>query len=1443
MKNRYVRALAIALACCMTLLLFPVTAAAATIEDSGYCGGEGDGTNLRWTLDSDGLLTISGVGEMDQYLYSSTVAVSSHFAPWYSDDASANKVIRVKIDSGVTSIGDYAFFKCSNLMGITIPESVQSIGKYAFYGCKALKSISLPDGIKSIGDCMFYGCNNLADFRLPDSVTSIGVEAFRWCSKLPNITLPDGLTSIGHLAFEYCPGLTSIRFPDSITYIGSGAFGYCGNLESACFCGNGDIFFAGTFPGHNKWFTIYYIKGKTGWTDSTAYNAEEKTWHSIPLRTWDGKNIPIAAKLFVPGLKYCIRVIDENNTPIASAKVTWDSQSAYTDQDGNVFFDASIVGTPVIEVSKSGYITWTNQDSDWQKNDRRFEKVVLYPTSSSGLKLKTAKVKTKEAIIIPAIWDVLTETKVLSLINDGALIGDFNYGRFDLTCKATNASDAVCYSIYQNDKKIRESTDGEFSELSVEAFSEGGGCFIRVTGKDGKEVDTHINLQFAKNSVNKDTGIQFKGNKVSIAVSDDVPYVGGSTIGFEVPIEMPVVVNLTDDKFEFGLNVKLNDTESVGEQLKDYKSLIQKAAAAGKYDFTQKYAKKIKKLAAKENKADFFKKVTFTFCGYAEAPYGCETASGYLMVIANCELANIEYNTVLWVLPVTIQIGLDMDMQGGITTGYQLDTDTWTFNGILNFLFKLDTFGGLGCSKIIGLGAYGDADLDIKWNVVGTESGLKAVDLTGELGIKGYIGWLEAQKAFAHQTWHLYTPNSVRTLSLQSGDAAWDDPFSASDLTVSDLGYLEGESDWAPETMQLLSAGAATSYQTLLENTYRNAQPVMVSDGNALYAAFIRADEESGARYIVVTKSDGTSWQPPVRVDADSILDDAPQLCTDESGNLWLAYAQTAADPDGSLLTYARNQSIVVGTIDKETLAFTKQETYCSGTYLHLPALKCVNGTPVLAWADSVVTDENSVLSPDDSSVCMAQYRYGAWTEAETIAELSAGVDSFCIGTSGDEPTVAYISDGTLYCDGTTLAENVIGEAVFGRLPGTENDAFIWNAEGALHNSLSEDTVPAEGMGREFAIVGNHIYYNMSNGANANLAVLQYDPANSRWGAPICLIGDEKYLENMSVAALDGDTYAFGMHTTVTITQDDVIDSKDLVWTRILPVSDLRIQNVDFDSSMLVPGETVPVTITVYNAGDHEVTSLEILADDSLTASQNCSILPGESKELTIDITCPDDKQTIRFAVQEPGEDDYTPENNEMDCTIGSADVDLELSFQQVGSQKSLLASVVNRGLETASGSILFSDSNGQIIAERTFENLTGGGVVVAEYVPESFDLLMGEDVTATVRLHQDEWNTLDNSDTVPVLIPVNEITDAYLDGDMVRVEVTCMKNTDTKVLCAFYDQFDRMLGADTQIIQTGKSEDLSFIIKYPDAAKAKLFVLDGNTAPVCENASVVLKN
>lgn len=850
---------------------------------------------------------------------------------------------------------------------------------------------------------------------------------------------------------------------------------------------------------------------------------------------------------------------------------------------------------------------------------------------------------------------------------------------------------------------------------------------------------------------------------------------------------------------------------------------------------------KLKSFAKEECKAEFFKKWDVTVCGYAEAKIGSKTASGYLLVIIETKAVDFVYNTFVWFIPVTVQVNAKISLQTGGSISYRFDTGVWNGNIMLNPSIKLSPFAGIGVGKLVGVGVYGAADLGAKWNIFGTNSGLQTVDLTGELGVKGYLGPLEAKKAFAHQTWHLYTANTVNAQSLMSGGAAWNEDFTAADLTPSDLSYLASESDWAPASAQTYAARAAqlkASYQPLLQNTYRNAQPVMVSDGNALYAAFVRADADTGVRYVALTKFDGNSWSEPVRVDAGAILDGAPQLCTDAAGNLWLAYARTTQEPGDSLVAYAQHQNIVVGTVDKNTLAFTEQKVYQSDNYMRLPALSCVNGTPVLAWVESAVTDEESVVNPAASTVYTAEYRGGAWLVAHKAAD-AAGVDSICIGTQNGAAAIAYISDGKLYCGSRLLAENVTGRAVYGRLPSADADSFIWNAGGALHDEAGT-IVTAEGMGREFVIVGDSIYFNQSNGANANLAALHYDAVNDHWSATILLIGDEQYLENLNAAELNGKTYALGMHTTVTITADDVDDTKDLVWTQILPVSDLKLSGVSFDADALVPGETLPVTFTVTNSGDHTVSSLT-LTTDGVSTAQDCQLLPGESGEFTVNITCPSEKQTVTFEVQEPGQDDYTPEDNTADCTVGSADAEIELSLIQIGSRKLVQAAVINHGLETASGSVLFTGPDGQTLAERTFQNLTYGGTVIAEYEPDSFAALYGEDVTATVRLQQDEPNMLNNTDSVPVLLTSTEILSAQRTGTAVTAEIACMQDG-ARAICAFYAADGRLLRTVIQPLESGKINSLTFQIDS-NAAQAKLFVLDAKNAPAAPARSIPLNS
>ena len=135
--------------------------------------------NLTWTLTADGKLTISGTGAMKDY------NAADNLSPAYMN----SDVKKVVIEDGVTSIGELAFFKCSNLTNITIPDSVTCIEYAAFHGCSSLSSITIPNSVTSIGVYAFVICSSLTSITIPDGVTSIGYGAFSECSSLKTISL------------------------------------------------------------------------------------------------------------------------------------------------------------------------------------------------------------------------------------------------------------------------------------------------------------------------------------------------------------------------------------------------------------------------------------------------------------------------------------------------------------------------------------------------------------------------------------------------------------------------------------------------------------------------------------------------------------------------------------------------------------------------------------------------------------------------------------------------------------------------------------------------------------------------------------------------------------------------------------------------------------------------------------------------------------------------------------------------------------------------------------------------------------------------------------------------------------------------------------------------------------------------------------------------------
>ena len=179
----------------LAALIVALGANAALADESGICGA-----NLTWSLNSNGVLNITGTGPMADY--------SSGNAPWYSY---RTNISTINVNSGVTSIGSYAFEGCSRAIVATMQASVTAIGNNAFRNCSWLSTVTLREGLLTIDNSAFYGCADLTSVTIPSSVTSIGYMAFAQCTDLTSVTVNNPECEIGDVdldVFTYSENVT-----------------------------------------------------------------------------------------------------------------------------------------------------------------------------------------------------------------------------------------------------------------------------------------------------------------------------------------------------------------------------------------------------------------------------------------------------------------------------------------------------------------------------------------------------------------------------------------------------------------------------------------------------------------------------------------------------------------------------------------------------------------------------------------------------------------------------------------------------------------------------------------------------------------------------------------------------------------------------------------------------------------------------------------------------------------------------------------------------------------------------------------------------------------------------------------------------------------------------------------------------------------------------------
>ncbi len=246
----------------------------------------GLGEYLFTGCESLATLTISdSVTGIPQFLCSPVIQFGSIL-----EDAVMEKPLtalkEIVIPAGVTSIGQYAFYKSgletltfasgnaintietsafegSKITNLTLPAAgsgTTTLGMAAFKDCNQLASVSLPNTVKDGLAVAFIGCSSIAEFAIENDgdgditndIYSVDAENLvvyngekteirLYLGTSDTFDVPEGVTKIHYNAFRGNTSLKYISLPASLQIIEDGAFAFCTSLVKATFPENSQL--------------------------------------------------------------------------------------------------------------------------------------------------------------------------------------------------------------------------------------------------------------------------------------------------------------------------------------------------------------------------------------------------------------------------------------------------------------------------------------------------------------------------------------------------------------------------------------------------------------------------------------------------------------------------------------------------------------------------------------------------------------------------------------------------------------------------------------------------------------------------------------------------------------------------------------------------------------------------------------------------------------------------------------------------------------------------------------------------------------------------------------------------------------------------------------------------------------------------------------------------
>lgn len=280
----------------------------------------GDNVIYRYADADNTNLVVSGSGIMPDY----SDTKSSDYSPWRRNTT----ITSVTFEDNLTSVGAYAFVKCTALKSVTLSDKIASIGANAFNGCSAMTEITIPASVTEIKESAFTSCSALNEIYFTgtkaqwkeltdsaasgnDALTANGVtvhyevknlDGFKWwiaeggileisgSGKIPAFTDDDPSP------WKDNTDITAVIIPSTVKSIGDNAFSGCENLKKVYYTADG-VSWSGINKGDgNSAITsakVYYNAVREDniiWTYSNDKNAVLTISGAGAVKDYVGKN-------------------------------------------------------------------------------------------------------------------------------------------------------------------------------------------------------------------------------------------------------------------------------------------------------------------------------------------------------------------------------------------------------------------------------------------------------------------------------------------------------------------------------------------------------------------------------------------------------------------------------------------------------------------------------------------------------------------------------------------------------------------------------------------------------------------------------------------------------------------------------------------------------------------------------------------------------------------------------------------------------------------------------------------------------------------------------------------------------------------------------------------------------------------------------------------------